>query len=593
MLIVKHIIDNFNKYKNNLSHNDIIILFKYAFVNKYNFSIIKKLYSLSFVEDKLISLVTSDKKMCDKLSKIKLSDLHSLSVSQTFDDTLQTFINFKDNIKLLYKNSEFYDQLIETFKKRISKVGTGNNKNTKKKSKKDIKKKDDSDTKKKDDKKPDVTIKNIIPQSYYGHISNLSSTYVQLYIDNYKFIYSQVANQTLKKVDEAFKSFFEHKKIDPKTNLPNYLSKKDKYNLIFQGNSFSVKEHIDDNNNVYNTINLSLGLQFFNKFNENYKFAPKKNKFMFKNKEYNIRHITFNVHNMLIDRGINKIDEIEIAPFHDGYKIIYKYQKTIIVEEKPATDIKSIASADLGMANILVLYSSGLKNPIIFNGGYLLHLNSYYRKTIAKLHSELKIKNDKNMSKRIKDLWKKRELQINDYFNQLTNVIITTCIKNNISELVLGYNTNWSGAKLQPYKRSLLRKNKVNLGKKTNDAFYKIPYRKLISKLFNKGQEKGILIRENEEAYTSKCDALSFEEIIFHDKYLGKRQKRGLFQSSTNHLINADVNGAINILRKAIIKNEQMTKQLKVEINNNIGGICNPIKYSFLGLLPLNASKKL
>lgn len=62
----------------------------------------------------------------------------------------------------------------------------------------------------------------------------------------------------------------------------------------------------------------------------------------------------------------------------------------------------------------------------------------------------------------------------------------------------------------------------------------------------------GIEIVINEESYTSKCDSLAFEKIGKHENYLGKRRKRGLFQSSTGKLINADVNGALNIMRKVV-----------------------------------------
>lgn len=55
-----------------------------------------------------------------------------------------------------------------------------------------------------------------------------------------------------------------------------------------------------------------------------------------------------------------------------------------------------------------------------------------------------------------------------------------------------------------------------------------------------------------EESYTSKCDALAMESIEKHKEYMGKRVKRGLFQSSCGKLINADVNGSLNILRKVI-----------------------------------------
>jgi transposase len=80
----------------------------------------------------------------------------------------------------------------------------------------------------------------------------------------------------------------------------------------------------------------------------------------------------------------------------------------------------------------------------------------------------------------------------------------------------------------------------------------------------------GIIVKTNEESYTSKCDALALEEIKNHDEYLGKRIKRGLFSSSKNKLINADLNGAINIMRKYYKKNE-------IEIKEITGiGLCNP-----------------
>ena len=62
----------------------------------------------------------------------------------------------------------------------------------------------------------------------------------------------------------------------------------------------------------------------------------------------------------------------------------------------------------------------------------------------------------------------------------------------------------------------------------------------------------GIDFIEHEESYTSKCDALALEEVCKHENYLGKRVKRGLFRSSVGKIINADQNGALNILRKVV-----------------------------------------
>ena len=73
-----------------------------------------------------------------------------------------------------------------------------------------------------------------------------------------------------------------------------------------------------------------------------------------------------------------------------------------------------------------------------------------------------------------------------------------------------------------------------------------------------------------EESYTSKCDSLSFESLKKHDNYNGERITRGLFKSSTNKNINADLNGAINIMRKKLnlkeIKGERLYNPIVMKI---------------------------
>lgn len=93
-------------------------------------------------------------------------------------------------------------------------------------------------------------------------------------------------------------------------------------------------------------------------------------------------------------------------------------------------------------------------------------------------------------------------------------------------------------------------KQKINLGKKINQKFVEIPFSRLIDKISYKCKLVGISFQINEESYTSKVDHLAFEKLGKHDVYLGKRKKRGLFQSSVGKLLNADINGAIGIGRK-------------------------------------------
>ena len=87
----------------------------------------------------------------------------------------------------------------------------------------------------------------------------------------------------------------------------------------------------------------------------------------------------------------------------------------------------------------------------------------------------------------------------------------------------------------------------------------------------------GVTVIRTEESYTSKCDALALEGIYKQIKYSGKRTRRGMFVSSTGKSINADINGALNILRKYLIKNNiDITSYIKA-MNDNMVNIEQPV----------------
>ncbi|HJZ23055.1 MAG TPA: IS200/IS605 family accessory protein TnpB-related protein, partial [Candidatus Babeliales bacterium] len=146
--------------------------------------------------------------------------------------------------------------------------------------------------------------------------------------------------------------------------------------------------------------------------------------------------------------------------------------------------------------------------------------------------------NGKNTSKKIQSFLLKREHKINTYFNQLVDWIFNTY--KHKKKIIIGYNLNW--------------KSGINMGSNMNKKFYQIPYCKLLNKIKQYSDKTDIEIVFTEESYTSKCDALSLEEVKKHDKYTGKRLWRGLFKSGTEKYINADLNGAINIMRKYMRK---------------------------------------
>ena len=124
--------------------------------------------------------------------------------------------------------------------------------------------------------------------------------------------------------------------------------------------------------------------------------------------------------------------------------------------------------------------------------------------------------------------------------HKISHAIIVYMETNNLNTLFVGKNTGW--------------KEGINIGKTNNQNFVSIPFNMLISMLSYKCKLSGIKMVELNEAYTSKCSFLDNEKICKHDLYLGKRIKRGLFESKHGHKLNADINGSFNIMRLGIQK---------------------------------------
>lgn len=121
--------------------------------------------------------------------------------------------------------------------------------------------------------------------------------------------------------------------------------------------------------------------------------------------------------------------------------------------------------------------------------------------------------------------------------HKASRTIIDLCLENKIGKIIVGHNDGW--------------KQNIGLGKRNNQNFVSISFNKLISLLKYKAEEKGILFESVEESYTSKIDHLSLEPLCKQESYSGQRIKRGLFKSGIGKILNADINGAIGILRKA------------------------------------------
>ncbi|MGG4407112.1 transposase, partial [Geobacillus stearothermophilus] len=151
-----------------------------------------------------------------------------------------------------------------------------------------------------------------------------------------------------------------------------------------------------------------------------------------------------------------------------------------------------------------------------------------------------KKQNGLNWSKRLEKLTLKRNNKIKDFMHKASRYVVDWCVKHNIDTIVIGKNDNW--------------KQEVDLGKRLNQAFVQIPYDMFIEQLQYKCEEVGIKVVLTEESYTSGTSFLDGEAPIKENYDKNRRIKRGLFKSNKGILINADVNGAYNIMRKVFPK---------------------------------------
>lgn len=99
-----------------------------------------------------------------------------------------------------------------------------------------------------------------------------------------------------------------------------------------------------------------------------------------------------------------------------------------------------------------------------------------------------------------------------------------------------------------------------HIGKQNNQNFVNIPYGHLRDKLSYLCELNGITYIEQEESYTSKASFWDKDEIPVYNNdnpkeyaFSGNRVHRGLYKTASGKMLNADVNGALNIMRKSSV----------------------------------------
>ena len=251
--------------------------------------------------------------------------------------------------------------------------------------------------------------------------------------------------------------------------------------------------------------------------------------------------------------GTDKMQQgIKIAKKHQElnckcFRIYEKHDKLVceLIYEKDITKVEKtdkVASIDLGLENLFTIAFNYNKKGISIKGTKLKAINQYFNK--LKASSQSMLPNQQYTSKLINQLMYKREEQLRNYIGYYTNQLIEILKKEKISKLIVGYNKNW--------------KQNINIGKANNQNFVNIPFRKILDILKYKLEENGIECKEQEESYTSKASYLDNDDIPVYKEndgtnyiFSGKRIKRGIYKSSQGKIINADLNGALNILKKS------------------------------------------
>ena len=229
-----------------------------------------------------------------------------------------------------------------------------------------------------------------------------------------------------------------------------------------------------------------------------------------------------------------EVREVRIIPKKNHFIIKAVFRQDITKED---LNHDSVASIDIGVNNLAAITTNqAYIKHILINGRPLKSINQYYNKTKAKHQSNLPKK--QKSSNRISLLSSKRNNKIQDYIHKASRYIVNWLIENKIGTLVIGKNKEW--------------KQEINIGTKNNQSFTMIPHARFIDLITYKFEAIGGIVKLVNEAYTSKCSALDLEPICKQTEYKGKRVKRGLFKNSNGVIINADINGSLNILRKAV-----------------------------------------
>ena len=333
--------------------------------------------------------------------------------------------------------------------------------------------------------------------------------------ENYKVLGAAVAQQTMKCADNAFKSFFGLLKLAKsgkyaswQIKMPKYLKKDSMYKLCFAQPYLSSGQFL---------VPMSFGMQ-----------------------KDGFDRVRIKIPPYLHDK---KIRQIHIIPKHNGkyFEAVYMFDDA--EQETPILDNEKALSIDLGVSNLATCVTNE-GGSFIIDGKKLKSINQWYNKELARLSSIKDKQKIKSYTNRQYAITNKRNNRVSNYMYNAAKLVIDYCIKHKIGNIVVGYNDGFQ--------------DRSNLGRVNNQNFVQIPLGKLISRLEYLSKLNGINFVLQEESYTSRASFFDKDDIPVWNpqnpvsaEFSGTRIHRGLYKTKSGTLVNADINGALNILRKS------------------------------------------
>jgi putative transposase len=232
------------------------------------------------------------------------------------------------------------------------------------------------------------------------------------------------------------------------------------------------------------------------------------------------------------------VNQVRIVPRKGYYVVEVVYERA---ETQAAVNPALIAAIDIGVNNLVALTSNKTGfTPRLVNGRPLKSTNQYYNKRKAELQKRLGTTGTTN---RMERMTTKRTRRIDHYMHTASRRIVELLIAEGIGTLIIGKNPNW--------------KQEAQMRKADKQHFVQLPHARFINMLCYKAKLVGIHVVLQEESYTSKASFLDGDAIPTYGKeqgelkFSGRRVKRGLYKARSGRKLNADINGSLNILRKA------------------------------------------